>query len=335
LDPNKIVPGMTLLLGAASGGYIAAQGWSPKSTVEVEPVSPSTVLVDDALALLDRSAQAAEDDSLSHTRWKTIAVHGRETGALLEGIGRDLGLDISLIKLLALAGRWHDAGKVHGVFQDAIHEAARAEGGSIAKGRDLAKAPDGAWRRPAYPGRPGFRHELASTLAILELLRRAKPDHAALLGDYHDLLEALGTAPDVVAPELRVEESDPLAREILALSAGEIDLLLFLVCSHHGKVRCSWTSTPLDQQRSLGAIHGVADGDALIAFQLTSASGSEHTVPALTLSLAPAALGVGARYGASWGDRVAGLLTAYGPFALAYLEALVRAADVRASMETA
>jgi CRISPR-associated endonuclease/helicase Cas3 len=335
LDPNKIVPGMTLLLGAASGGYIAAQGWSPKSTVEVEPVSPSTVLVDDAQAKLDRSAQAAEDDSLSHTRWKTIAVHGRETGALLEGIGRDLGLDISLIKLLALAGRWHDAGKIHGVFQDAIHESARAEGGPIAKGRDLAKAPDGAWRRPAYPQRPGFRHELASTLAILELLRRARPDHAALLGDYRDLLEALGTAPEVVAPELRVEESDPLAREILGLSAGEIDLLLFLVCSHHGKVRCAWTSTPLDQAGSLGAIHGVADGDALIAFHLSSAAGSEHGVPALTLSLAPAALGIGPRYGASWADRVAGLLAAYGPFALAYLEALVRAADVRASMEPA
>jgi CRISPR-associated endonuclease/helicase Cas3 len=334
LDLKKIVPGMTLLLATASGGYIPAQGWSPKSSADVAPVLRATTPLDDAQAKLDRSAQAAEDDSLSHTRWKTIAVHGRETGALLEGLGRELGLDGSLIKLLSLAGRWHDAGKVHWIFQGAIHEAARREGGPIAQGRDLAKAPDGAWKRPAYPERPGFRHELASTLAILELLRRARPDHAALLGDHGDLLEALGTTPEPVAPELCVDESDPLAREILALSAGEVDLLLFLVCSHHGKVRCSWTSTPLDQQGSLGAIHGVADGDPLISFRLSSAAGSEHTVPGLTLSLAPAALGVGPRYGASWSDRVAGLLAAYGPFTLAYLEALVRAADVRASMET-
>jgi CRISPR-associated endonuclease/helicase Cas3 len=298
-------------------------------------VRQSAAPLDDAEAKLDRSAEAAEDDSLSHSLWKTIAVHGRETGALLDGMGHALGLDISLINLLGLAGRWHDAGKVHWIFQGAIQDTARAEAGPIASGRDLAKAPNGAWRRPAYPQRPGFRHELASTLSILELLRRAKPDHAALLGDYRDLLAALGTTPEIVAPELRVDGSDPLAREILALSAGEVDLLLFLVCSHHGKVRCSWTSTPLDQQGNLGAIHGVADGDPLISFQLSSSAGSEHTVPALTLSLAPAALGVGPRYGASWGDRVAGLLVAYGPFALAYLEALVRAADVRASMETA
>lgn len=335
LDLAKIVPGMTLLLAASSGGYVAAQGWSPTSSVGVTAVPRPDAPLDDAEAKLARSAQAAEDDSLSHTSWKTIAVHGRETGALLEVIGQALGLDTSLIKLLALAGRWHDAGKIHWVFQDAIRDAARAEGGTIAQGRDLAKAPNGAWRRPAYPHRPGFRHELASTLSILELLRRARPHHAALLGDYRDLLEALGTTPEMVAPELRIDESDPLVREILALAATEVDLLLFLVCSHHGKVRCSWTSTPLDQQGSLGAIHGVAEGDPLSSFQLSSAAGSEHTVPALTLSLAPAALGVGPRYGASWGDRVAGLLATYGPFSLAYLEALVRAADVRASRETA
>jgi CRISPR-associated endonuclease/helicase Cas3 len=42
-------------------------------------------------------------------------------------------------------------------------------------------------------------------------------------------------------------------------------------------------------------------------------------------------LGLGARYGASWGERVCNLLDRHGPFKLAYLEALLRAADVRAS----
>lgn len=335
---TKVVPGMTLLLASADGGYEPLTGWSPKTgTTEVAPVERAKVPEDSAEARLDRSAQAAEDDSLSHTQsaWKTIAVHGRETGAILETLGRELGLGTSLTRLLALAGRWHDAGKAHETFQTAIRAGSRAEGGPIALQRDLAKAPDGAWSRPAYPERPGFRHELVSTLAILELLRRAKPDHPALLGDYTELLVALGTPPEPVAPELVVSDRDPLAQEIVALGASEVDLLLWLVCSHHGKVRAAWTSTPLDQDAGHGGIHGVIDGDALASFALTAGGGegAEHAVPALTLSLGPAAIGIGARYGASWTDRVAGLLAAHGPFALAYLEALVRAADVRASME--
>jgi len=328
----KIVPGMTLMLASTDGGYMSQTGWSPKSEAEVEPVERAAPR-DDAEAKLDRSAQAAEDDSLSHTPWKTIAVHGRETGEILETIASELKLETSLVRLLGLAGRWHDAGKAHTVFQAAILDEARAGGGPVAAQRDLAKAPEGAWRRPAYRDRPGFRHELVSALAILELLRRTRPDHPALLGDYRELLVALGMPPETVAPELVVHEQDPLAQEIVTLSASEVDLLLWLVCSHHGKVRCAWASTPLDQNDGRGAIHGVFDGDLLASFALSSGGGAEHAVPALTLSLGPAALGIGPRYGASWSDRVAGLLAAHGPFALAYLEALVRAADVRASME--
>lgn len=332
LDAARVVPGMTLLLSSDAGGYHTQRGWSPKETSRVDPVVQAPADPDDADAKLDRSTQAADDDSLSQTPWKTIAVHGRETGALLGRIAANINLDPALSKLLALAGRWHDAGKAHFIFQEAILDEARRQGGAPALRADLAKAPPDAWRRPAYPDRPGFRHELASTLALLELLRRAAPDHAALTGGCREMLEALGTPPEAPTLELRVDTHDPLAQELIALSAGEIDLLLWLVCSHHGKVRCAWTSTPADQSTGQRDIHGVREGDPMAAFPLTHADGSEHPLPALTLSLEAAGLGVGRRYGASWGDRVAGLLAAYGPFTLAYLEALVRAADARASM---
>ena len=48
---------------------------------------------------------------------------------------------------------------------------------------DLAKAPPAAWKRPnPYPERPGFRHELASTLALFELtFLTAGPDSQTLV----------------------------------------------------------------------------------------------------------------------------------------------------------
>ena len=49
------------------------------------------------------------------------------------------------------------------------------------------------------------------------------------------------------------------------------------------------------------------------------------------LSLVPAAMGLTAEYGPSWGERVARLLERHGPFTLAYLEAIFRVADWRAS----
>ena len=116
------------------------------------------------------------------------------------------------------------------------------------------------------------------------------------------------------------------------LDAESFDLLAWLVCTHHGKVRCVWTSTPHDQEKGHGGIHGVCEGDSLPLLELASARGS-GTLPALELSLAAAEMGLGPKYGASWGERVTGLLRRHGPFRLAYLEALLRAADVWASVE--
>ncbi len=162
----------------------------------------------------------------------------------------------------------------------------------MALGRDLAKAPSEAWRSaPPYPERPGFRHELASTIALLELVRRADPMHPALLGPQMPLLRALGEEPVVPDP---IDADHPLARELCALSASELDLVAYLVCAHHGKVRCAWMSTAKDQDAGIGAIHGVCEGDEVPATAVRGADGT-HELPALKLSLAPAGLGVGAQ----------------------------------------
>lgn len=329
-DARRIVPGMTLLLPSAAGGYDISLGWSPAVKGEVSPVEPPTTADDEQALSMDQSASAAEDDSLSRARaWKTIATHGRECGEALTAIATALGLPGPLTSMLDVVGRWHDAGKAHDVFQAAITR--DEEPSNVVDRRDLAKAPKDCWRKPLYPDRPGFRHELASALALIELLRRAKPDHPALTGGREALFAAMGEAPSAVPPSDAVAADHPLAAELAALDEDGLNLALWLVATHHGKVRARLVSTPLDQEGGQGTIAGVGAGDKIRLLELARQGGLRAPVPEITLSLDLAQMGLSTRYGPSWGERVERLLDAFGPFTIAYLEALTRAADWRAS----
>jgi hypothetical protein len=61
---------------------------------------------------------------------------------------------------------------------------------------------------------------------------------------------------------------------------------------------------------------------------------SDQQLPPLRLTLEPAALGLSLHTGRSWRERTLDLVDRFGPGALAWLEALFRAADCRASMLT-
>lgn len=332
-EVRRLHPGMRVLMPSSAGGYSAERGWEPSSSSAVAPVATRST-EDEVAQHYEQTAEGEEDDSLSIAAWKTIATHGREAGEEMRTLALALELDGNLALLLELAARWHDAGKAHEAFQRAIKEDARGLAGELGARLDLAKAPDGAWRRPAYPERRGFRHELVSTLALFELLHRVAPLHPALLGPHREFLAALGTPTSEPDPELHVDPTHPLAAELSALDAHEFDLVAYLVCSHHGKVRCAWTGTPHDQERGEGDIHGVREGDVLPALELADTHGARRELPPLALSLSGARLGLGLRYGASWTERVCALREHLGPFKLAYLEALLRAADVRASRLT-
>ncbi|MDI3299519.1 MAG: CRISPR-associated helicase Cas3' [Bacillota bacterium] len=108
------------------------------------------------------------------------------------------------------------------------------------------------------------------------------------------------------------------------------DLALYLVLSHHGKARLGVRSYPGERPLDGGAgedrVLGVASGDRLPEVDL----GAGVRVPPTLLDLEPLAVGLGAS-GPSWLERSLSLLEQYGPFRLAFLEALVRAADARAS----
>ncbi len=321
-------PGQTILVAANCGGYLSASGWTPDAT---EPV---TVVIGQ-VSPDEQTDDSQDDEALSAYSWRSIATHGGDVAAETQSM--TAMLDQRLAALLHLAGRWHDVGKAHPAFQNSIKNDERKSLQAPAR-QDLAKAPKTAWVHvsklypmPPHGRRAGFRHELASTLALFDVLRRHKPEHSALLGPWCELLGKAGRAPDLVPTT--VAPANILEQEIVSLSADDFDLLAYLVCSHHGKVRMTWHACPADQEAgdSVLRIRGIRNHEKLPSLPLLDNNNQSHQLPESTLDLAPSAVGLDVRFGRGWTERVIALRQQYGPFKLAWLEACLRAADMRAS----
>jgi CRISPR-associated endonuclease/helicase Cas3 len=344
---RHLFPGQSILVSSDSGGYDAATGWAPRSKGRVPTVSQTLMPIHEnareqadaqeeheGLSVLEETGSVSSGSAA----WQTIAVHGRDVG----GLARSVALDLAPVfaQLVDLAGRWHDLGKAHTCFDRSIVQPRNAN--LVRPDRhDLAKAPQEAWLpvRRLYPmpdgtRRAGYRHELASTLGLFGVLERHQPDHPALLGPWREFLTRAGFHVD--QPTTPTAPPTSLEREVLELDADGFNLLAYLVCTHHGKVRVSWQSSPADQESAsqILRIRGVEDGDRLPAVVLTARDGSFQLLPECTLRLSAAGAGLNPRTGTGWTERVLGLLDRYGPFTLAWLEALMIAADRRASRRT-
>lgn len=115
------------------------------------------------------------------------------------------------------------------------------------------------------------------------------------------------------------------------------DLAAYLAASHHGKVRLAIRSLP--GQRS-GLADSNPDPDMLLGYRLSE----DETLPTVEfgeglrvgetkLDLSLSRIGLSEDGKRSWLERSLDLLAWLGPFRLAYLEAVLRAADMRASMK--
>lgn len=282
-SPADVRPGRVVVLRSDQGGYDPATGWDPASR---HPVTPVAGLGD------DEEGGSLGDDPLSQLRrWVALADHLAHVEAAVRELTRTLqppGLSSDHLEAAAVAGRLHDIGKVHEVFQTSLKKQARDadELAGVATLRPWAKS--GGSGRLRHE-RPNFRHELASALA--------------LLGD--------------ASMELR--------------GVAEPELAVYLVAAHHGKVRMGIRSLPREAACGDGAgtaVLGVCNGDALPAVELPTGS-----LPPATLDLSVMELGDGPGGQPSWTQRALALRDRadLGPFRLAFLEALVRLADWRAS----
>ena len=136
-----------------------------------------------------------------------------------------------------------------------------------------------------------FRHELGSALAVLELVT--------------------------------IEEE------------GVRDLAAYLAAAHHGKVRLGIRSLPGERRNNKDSN---PDADKLLGYRVSEPEtlppvdlGQGRCVPEIVLDMSIAQIGIGEDGRRSWLERSLSLLERFGPFRLAYLEAIVRAADMRAS----
>lgn len=263
-----ILPGMTIIVDSACGGYDKQRGWDSKSTRVVEVVEVNT-----------GTNESYDDDPLSWVKYnQTLSAHSMEArqaaARILEEINHG---DLEQYRAPILeATLHHDWGKVHPIFQATLHgRSGEEDSDQPTFSPQLAKSTSGQRHR-----RRRFRHELASALALLQ--------------------------------------------------TGADDLVIYLAACHHGKVRLSIRALPDETKPGkpdLRFARGIWDLDVLPETDL----GGDLIKPSLILDLEPMMMGSSDGASPSWLERMLQLRNSIGIFRLAYLECIIRAADVQAS----
>lgn len=295
---DNLQPGATLLLPLAAGGYEDDLGWTGN-------VNTNAQVTD----LYDPPEYPADEDLLSslESGWQSIDSHTVDVQAESQTIQTALAsLDEAVCTAIAEAICWHDYGKAIDGWQEAT--------------RRLAEEACLMWpKRIAPAGKFSFRESPRLKGLTQGLLRREIwcLKRAFRPGLRHEVASALA-----LRQHHRRDGRQPTLNDLLAE---------YLVMAHHGYVRKTLRDElprdPRRLRRERDTVRGIQDGASI---EDVSVAG-QHLPATSALSITCRQMGRGQDGQESWTRSVLRLLDHFGPFRLAYFEALVRAADCRAS----
>lgn len=295
---DSLHPGATLLLPTGAGGYDDTLGWTGDQAAQVSDLyQPSSWPTDeDLLSALERGWQSTE----SHT------TDVQSCWAAIRGV---LTFDDQKVcAAIDEAILWHDYGKSVRRWQAATRLLACKAG--LAWPRDIA--PIGKFSFSESPQLSGL-----SGRELYSAIRNFRRSFAPKLR--HEVASALA-----LRQYHRRDRRDPTIHELLAE---------YLVMAHHGHVRKALRDelprNPRRIRRGPDEVRGIREGTAVPGFSING-----NTLPTTqALSIACRQMGRSSDGQEGWTRTVLRLIEHFGPFRMAYYEALLRAADCRASAE--
>lgn len=299
---SGIAPGMTILLPLSAGGYDVDAGWTGDQKDNQHPSHQQTI---DA---------PSDEESLSclANGWQSIAVHTAEVAAQFATLWAatiDAGTYAAEHNAAIAAVPWHDVGKNHPAWQQAVVDALK-EAGITSKEEHI---PFGKF---SLSDSPSLRNLSGKDLKReVNSLRRSF--HSGIA---HEVASALAFRQSEQAHYKREGTDRPLSSLLTE----------YLIMMHHGRVRKvlrdeipRFPKNAKDNDTVRGVVHG-SDIPAVII--------EGKSLGCESLSTDCRRMGRDTEGNESYTRGVLRLLDHYGPFRLAFFEAIFRAADVRASI---
>ncbi|MYC71184.1 MAG: DEAD/DEAH box helicase [Gemmatimonadetes bacterium] len=213
-------PNLTVIVDASAGGYSSEFGWDSTSKREV------TAVVNGDRVASDLQDVGLEDDphsTVTPIPWVSLGQHladAEMAAAELTDAFGDLALSTDAIQAARLAARYHDLGKAHPVFQEAIRKTGtKTDPPPPEEGTLLAKG--GSNRNGLRYSQRYFRHGLVSALMLLGPEKHlldgvAEPDLVVYLAAAHHGRVRLGV-------RRLAQEHPPRGKEGLDVALGVVD----------------------------------------------------------------------------------------------------------------